>query len=253
MVEPKFVPYEPVKTTDGRFIIIQQDHQVLQSRRQQLGLTQQQVADRSHILLRQYQRLESGEQPFLRSSIRIGLSVCAALLLNPYEFLPGTIDQPDPSTMKPQDTYDFVMPDIDEPKRRGRKPIERNVMAVYLNHERYSVLIPGMVLEAMGKPEYIQLLHNLEDKHLAIKCADSDAEEAMDVPGLVYEGYFLSIPGPEFSGQLRESMHWTDAIYKADTRLATAPDGRLAAVIDLSAAQPTQFEAEGFAVPNVFS
>ena len=41
---------------------------VLSERRQMLRMTQQEVADRANITLRQYQRLESGERNILTSS-----------------------------------------------------------------------------------------------------------------------------------------------------------------------------------------
>ena len=103
----RFVEYEPVRSIDGRFIIGQEDHQMLRSRRKQLGLTQQQVADRAKIQLKQYQRLETGERHLSGCSMRIGLAVCAVLLLNPYECVAVTAKQPDPSTMGPQHRVDL--------------------------------------------------------------------------------------------------------------------------------------------------
>lgn len=51
--------------------------------REALGLTQQQVADKAGILIRQYQRLESGERSLDSTSFRIGLNVCHALQIDP--------------------------------------------------------------------------------------------------------------------------------------------------------------------------
>lgn len=73
-----FVPYELPTSSDGRFVIGQEDYQVLRSRREQLELTQQQVADRAGIKLQQYQRLETGERHLSGCSMRIGLAICAA-------------------------------------------------------------------------------------------------------------------------------------------------------------------------------
>ena len=103
----QFVEYELVRSLDGRFIIGQEDHQVLRSRREQLGLTQQQVADRAGIQLKQYQRLETGERHMSGCSMRIGLAVCAVLLLDPYDCVTVMADQPDPGTMKPQRRVDL--------------------------------------------------------------------------------------------------------------------------------------------------
>ena len=46
-----FVPYEYPTTLGGRFFIGQDEHHILRSRREQLSLTQQQVADRAGIKL----------------------------------------------------------------------------------------------------------------------------------------------------------------------------------------------------------
>lgn len=63
------------------------DHGYLKHQREGLGMTQQQVADTAGILLRQYQRLESGERSMASTSLRIGLSVCDALKLDPHRFV----------------------------------------------------------------------------------------------------------------------------------------------------------------------
>lgn len=83
--------YQP--TTDDIFgdgkewITLEPDKSILIRRRKQLKMTQQQVADAAHIQLRQYQRLESGERSMASASMRIGLSICAVLKLDPYRFV----------------------------------------------------------------------------------------------------------------------------------------------------------------------
>lgn len=57
--------------------------QELAKQREALGLTQQEVADRAKINIRQYQRLENGERSIYSSSFRIGLSVCHVLKIDP--------------------------------------------------------------------------------------------------------------------------------------------------------------------------
>ena len=61
---------------------------ILRSRREQLGLSQQQVAEGAMQQLRQYQRLESGERKIENATMRTALAVCAVLKLNPYIFFP---------------------------------------------------------------------------------------------------------------------------------------------------------------------
>ena len=43
--------------------------------------------------------------------MRIGLAVCAALLLDPYDFIDVTVSQPDPQTMKPVPMFHTDLPD----------------------------------------------------------------------------------------------------------------------------------------------
>ncbi len=63
------------------------EHHIIKNQRKNLGLTQQQVADRAHIQLRQYQRLESGERSIYNASFRVAISVCKALNLDPQRFI----------------------------------------------------------------------------------------------------------------------------------------------------------------------
>ncbi len=107
-----FVPYELPTSLDGRFVIGQEDCQVLRSRREQLELTQRQVADRAGIKLQQYQRLETGERHLSGCSMRIGLAICAVLLLDPYEVISVCVDPPGSSTMKPQRKVDLRVVEV---------------------------------------------------------------------------------------------------------------------------------------------
>ena len=97
-----FIPFEFPTSIDGKYILGLDDAQILQSRREQLGLTQSQVADRAGIKLPQYQRLESGVRQLSGCSMRIGLAICAVLLLDPFEMINVIADPPDPSKMKAQ-------------------------------------------------------------------------------------------------------------------------------------------------------
>ena len=66
---------------------LEPDSSILSTRRKQLHMTQQQVADAAHIHLRQYQRFEDGSRSMSSASMRIGLSICAVLKLDPYRFV----------------------------------------------------------------------------------------------------------------------------------------------------------------------
>ena len=85
-----YIPYEFPKMKNGDHVLeyMQQEHHILQQRRKELNLTQQQVADKAKIQLRQYQRLESGAQSVSGTSSRILFSVCQVLRLDP-EFILG--------------------------------------------------------------------------------------------------------------------------------------------------------------------
>ena len=68
-------------------INIHPEHAPLRYRREEKNLSQQQVANLAGITLRQYQRLESGERKLSSASMRIGLSICRVLELDPYRFI----------------------------------------------------------------------------------------------------------------------------------------------------------------------
>ena len=103
----KFVPFEFPSSPDGKYFIGLDDAGVLRSRREQLGFSQQDVADRAGIKLPQYQRIEAGTRHLDGCSMRIGLAICAVLLLDPYTMVAVNATPPDPSTMKPQQTVDI--------------------------------------------------------------------------------------------------------------------------------------------------
>ena len=59
-----------------------EEKQILRDYREKLGLTQQQVADKAKIQLRQYQRFEAGERNLSSSSFNIARRVIEALGLD---------------------------------------------------------------------------------------------------------------------------------------------------------------------------
>lgn len=84
-----FRSHQEQLTIDGEpatLDVIMTDRSILSSRRQELGLTQQQVADRAGIKLVQYQRFERGERSMASASLRIGLAICDVLKLDPHRF-----------------------------------------------------------------------------------------------------------------------------------------------------------------------
>lgn len=81
-------PSEDLLSNGKQWFFLETEKDILKNRREELGMTQQQVADAAHIQVRQYQRLENGERNISGASMRIGLSVCAVLKLDPYRFTP---------------------------------------------------------------------------------------------------------------------------------------------------------------------
>lgn len=65
-----------------RFQLIRTEAGILKDAREKLGMTQQQVADKARIQLRQYQRFESGERNLSSSSFNIASRVINALQLD---------------------------------------------------------------------------------------------------------------------------------------------------------------------------
>jgi len=59
-----------------------EEKDILKDTRAKLGMTQQQVADKAEIQLRQYQRFESGERNLSSSSFNIACKVLTALELD---------------------------------------------------------------------------------------------------------------------------------------------------------------------------
>lgn len=60
---------------------------ILKKRRKELGLTQTEVADAIGIQMQQYQMFEYGTRKVSTSSMILGLRLCAALELKPYELV----------------------------------------------------------------------------------------------------------------------------------------------------------------------
>lgn len=80
---------------------IRHEKEILRTRRKELGLSMNQVAEISGIFVGQYQKFESGERLFSNSSARIMLSVCETLMLDPYIFMEGKIDKGRPYLVLP--------------------------------------------------------------------------------------------------------------------------------------------------------
>lgn len=79
---------EPTEVIFGEtYQRVQLEHHILKQRRLEFSLTQQQVADKAGIQLRQYTRIESGERSLQSTSFRVVMSICNALALDPHRFI----------------------------------------------------------------------------------------------------------------------------------------------------------------------
>jgi len=240
---PKFIPFEFPTTADGQYIAMVPDNRVLFYRREQLGLTQQQVAEMANIPLRQYQRIEGGQSELSGNKMGCGLAICAALLLDPYELVCPCAKQADPDSLKPLPAIDIKIPEMISEKKAGRKPIRRDIMRVYVNDSYYSMLIPCEVLTALGSPRCIQFRHKKAEHRIVILPIWDNidekiqTEEALDVPKAVYKGQVLGIPGKDFINFVAEGLNWENKLYKAECRLVKDSNESVMVLIDLKAAE----------------
>ena len=86
MKDNRFLFERETFTHKGKvFTSIYPTHGILYKQREALGLTQQAVADAAKINIRQYQRYESGERSLDSASFRIGVGICRALKINPFD------------------------------------------------------------------------------------------------------------------------------------------------------------------------
>ena len=64
---------------------------IIRNRREELGMTQEEMALELGMSIHQYQRYEYGEHRISNTPMRIGLRICAVLELDPYEVVFGTM------------------------------------------------------------------------------------------------------------------------------------------------------------------
>lgn len=239
----QFIPYEFPVSRDGKFILCQQDNDILRTRREQLGLTQQQVADMAGVPFSLYQRLESGSNFLSGCSMKAGLAICAVLMLDPYEGVPTFVEQLPRECLRPLVPFDagISLTDHGKPKKAGRKKIRRDIMAMYFNSTHYSVMIPSDVLIALGKPAFIQILTDADKRRVIIRPVSSAIEDSFDVPDHLYDGYVLAFPGPELISGTKEALEWEDdCLYSAECRLVRDEYGKMVALSDLNTAKPSE-------------
>ena len=249
----KFIPFEFPQSRDGEFFCFLDDAGVLRSRREQLGLTQQQVADRAGIKFSQYQRLEAGERHLSGCTMRTGLAICAVLMLNPYEMINVSADVPDPSTLKPQTVFDADLSEDLFPKKVGRKQVRRDIMTVYFNHSAYSMIIPREVLVAVGKPSNIEVYWRAEDRRILFRGLDEPTENSYDIPSLLYtEAAALVFPPFQPVTETKAALGWGDEVYAVECRIVKDKSGETHILCDLNTAQESDYVKGPYVTPECF-
>ena len=159
---PVFVEFELPTSDDGRYIHFCSKHQMLRRRRLSLGLTQEQLSERSKVSIQQIQKLELGDITISRLGLKKGLALCAALLLDPYEMAEVDYEQPSILTLQSMPAITHNLPELPDIPANFDEAIKKHIKAsnvfVYFNQPfNSSVLISRKALELLEKPKYIQL------------------------------------------------------------------------------------------------
>ena len=125
-------------------------------------------------------------------------------------------------------------------------------MTIYVNHPLFCLMIPPVVLEALGKPKYIQLLVNAEERRIAIRAVAAMADGCFDVPPLTYEGNALVFPSQnELIQGTKKMLGWDDELYAVECFLVKDKNGEILVLADLYTARPSEDLIGPFTVPSV--
>lgn len=238
--QPVYIPFEGLKSKDGRYTAVLSVDRILFNRRNKLGLKQREVAEMAHIPLRQYQILEAGQTPFARTNAEFALAVCIVLLLDPYELIKIDATPANPSMLQAQHCFDVKSEDIEYPQHFGKKPIQRDIMTVYLNHGLRSIVIPGKVLETLGKPSCISMKLVLDERRLLICRADATDPDAIGIHDSIYKekDRLLDLPAADLFTSLKGYRRWNDSVYSVECRLVENHKGVQMILCDLNTARP---------------
>ena len=162
---------------------------LLQEKRLNLEMTQQQVAAAAKVSLSTYQKFETGERNIRTASFDITCRVLRALGMDPTDFYDGkyVFGEPtffDAEGQKFVKTGRLVTEDIDDNEAI-------NVMRVHIVNR--SLVIPVKILRAMGKPSLIKLLFNKDEKKLGIQVVSESDEDTVVIPSDAYSGRWRGI------------------------------------------------------------
>ena len=161
-----YIPFEYPATADGEYTAVLNEGQILLTRRLQLGLTIQQVADMSGIRFSQYQRLEGGERHFSGCSMKTGMTVCSVLLLNPADIIHPHTDAPRQKSLNRPPLFDPP-----GTRRAGRKKNRQDIMELIITRDQ--IIVPEAVVATLGRPERIK--HIVDQTNGRILLSDDSA------------------------------------------------------------------------------
>ena len=153
-------PSADVSIAEGRDKTINSKGKILLNRRISLRLTQEKLANMTDVSVQQIQKLEAGDISIYRLGLNKGLSLCAALRLDPYEIAEPYYEQPDFITLDSMPVMTRKMPDLsnaDFYKLAGRQSKTKNVVVYFNQSFNSSVLISRKAIELLDKPKYIQI------------------------------------------------------------------------------------------------
>lgn len=211
------IPFEYPTTEDGEYTAVLNEGEILTTRRLQLGLTLHQVAAMAGIHFSQYQRLEGGERFFSNCSMKIGLSVCKVLLLNPTDIIDGNVQCADPAAMKAPALFEQA-----DSHRVGRKKIRKDIMELTIGP--IGVTVPAPVISALGAPEQINYRHEKEQQRILLSAAPPVTSDAYPI----VDGQELTIPDTVICEN--------SEMYSVKCRLVKNRRGQLLVLADLTTA-----------------
>lgn len=96
------------------------------------------------------------------------------------------------------------------------------------------------VLEALGKPESIQLLTDSDERRSEISIDVSLDEQTVDVPQSTYEGYSLVLSGAEFITGVKEKLGWDGEVFAVECFLVKDSDRKIVVLTDLTTAMTSE-------------
>ena len=218
-----------VDSNDGK-------EKILLKRRLLLKLTQEKLADMTNVSVQQIQQLEAGDISIYRLGLNKGLSLCAALCLDPYEIAEPYYEQPDFITLPSMPVMTRKMPDLsnaDFYKLAGRQSKTKNVVVYFNQSFNSSVLISRKALELLNKPKYIQIRWFKSVKFFIITGTETPVIPktrgiySFDVPPETYDKKSLGLMIMNFEAieETVADLNWDEHTYVAKCHELVAENG----------------------------